>query len=399
VNEAALRAAGLDLENLPPDEEIEVIRDDDGQFTGRLRGRSVLRLFQRVLPRRVSYERRVAQSKHALQVAAQYGVTSFSDMSDDTQLRIHQQLREQDELTARVDFRFPLERWPDLLTRIQAAGPGDHWIRLGGLKGHIDGIMGTSSARFFQPYSHDSQNRGQWRALLVDPRGDFVEGQFLQYMLDADRAGLQLTIHAIGDEANHLLLNYLEQVIAENGPRDRRFRLVHAQVVGDQDFPRLGELDVLAEVQPFHLSDDMRWMEERIGRQRCRNAYAFKRIQDHGALLCLGSDWPGTSAAEYPINPLLALYAAVTRQTITGLPEEGWFPDERLDIRTAIRAHTYNGAYSTFEEDIKGSIETGKLADLVVLSENLLEIPPEKMLETKVLLTVVGGRIVHELEW
>lgn len=396
VNGAALRAAGLDINQLPLDVEIEVLRDEKGHFTGRLRGRSVLRLFQNAVPRGTTVERRLAQSRQALQVAARYGVTSMSDMSDDTQWRLHRQLLDEGGLTARIDFRFPLDRWAELAARIEAQGRGDHWIRLGGLKGHIDGIMGTSSARFFEPYSHDSTNRGRWRQLMTDARGEFVEGQFLQYLLDADRAGLQLTVHAIGDEANHVLLNYLEHVIQQNGQRDRRFRLVHAQVLADADFPRLGALGVLAEVQPYHLSDDMRWMEERIGTDRCRNAYAFRRIQEHGAVLCFGSDWPGTSAAEYPINPLLALYAAVTRQTVTGLPDAGWFPDERLDIRTAIRAHTLHGAYSTFEEHLKGSLEPGKLADIVVFADNLLEVPPERLLQAPVVTTIVGGRIVYQ---
>jgi len=230
---------------------------------------------------------------------------------------------------------------------------------------------------------------------MVDENQQFVEGKFLGYMTDIDRAGLQLSVHAIGDEANHLLLNYLEELNRTNGPKDRRFRLVHAQVVADSDFSRLGPLGVVAEVQPFHLSDDMRWMEERIGHERCKGAYAFKRIQDSGALLTFGTDWPGTSAAEYPINPMLGLYAAVTRKTLSGQPADGWFPDQRISIEEAIRAYTYNTAYGNFEEDIKGSIEVGKLADLTVLSRNLLEIPPAQILDTETLYTVVGGQIVY----
>jgi len=167
---------------------------------------------------------------------------------------------------------------------------------------------------------------------MVDEKGEFVEGKFLGYMLNADRAGLQITVHAIGDEANSVLLNYLEELNKQNGKRDRRFRLVHAQVLAPGDFKRLGELGVVAEVQPFHLSDDLRWMEERIGFERTKGAYAFKSIQASGAVLCFGTDWPGTSASEYPINPMLGLYAAVTRQTLTGEPAGGWFPNERISI-------------------------------------------------------------------
>jgi hypothetical protein len=274
-------------------------------------------------------------------------------------------------------------------------GSGDEWLRLGALKGHIDGIMGTSTARFFDGYSNDPTNRGRWRPLMVDDRGQLVEGKFLGYLLDADKAGLQITVHAIGDEANHLLLNYLEEVVKRNGPRDRRFHVVHAQVVAADDFKRFGRLGVIAEVQPYHLSDDMRWMEQRIGQKRCQGAYALQRLAEGGARLCFGSDWPGTSASEYPINPLLALFAATTRQTITGRPAEGWFPEQRLGIKEAIKAHTLSCAYAFFEEDVKGSIMPGKLADLVVLSRDLLQAKPKEILEAEVLYTVVGGKIVY----
>jgi predicted amidohydrolase YtcJ len=255
--------------------------------------------------------------------------------------------------------------------------------------------MGTSTARFFEGYSNDPSNRGRWRPLMVDGRGQYVEGKFLGHLLGADRAGLQITVHAIGDEANHLLLNYLEELVRQNGPRDRRFHVVHAQVVAPSDFPRFGRLGVVAEVQPFHLSDDMRWMEQRIGPKRCEGAYAFKRLADSGARLCFGSDWPGTSASEYPINPLLALYAAVTRQTLTGQPAAGWFPGQRIGIKEAIKAHTYDCAYAFFEERHTGSISPGKLADLVVLSRNLLEVAPRDILGAGVLYTIVGGKVVY----
>jgi hypothetical protein len=228
----------------------------------------------------------------------------------------------------RVHFRYPLDRWKELEAKGVRVGSGDDWIRLGALKGHIDGIMGSSTARFFGPYAHDPGNRGRWRPLMVDDRGNLVPGKFLGYMREADRAGLQLTVHAIGDEANSLLLDYLEALERANGRRDRRFRLVHAQVVSPKDFQRFKALRVVAEVQPFHLSDDMRWMEERIGKERCRGAY------------------------------------------------------------------TAGTAFANFEEETKGSIAPGKVADLAVLSKNLLEIEPGEILTTEVFMTVVGGQIV-----
>lgn len=395
ANAAALRAAGIDPKN-PQAADVEFLKDSQGHFTGHMKGRGVTRLFGSVAPRTFPRERRIQQTKNALAEIRKYGVTNVSDMSDDTQLDIYRELHSKGDLTVRVHFRPGLDRWKEMSERGIKVGSGDEWIRLGSLKGHIDGIMGTSTARFFEPYSNNPNNRGRWRPLMVNDKGEFVEGKFLGYMLDADRAGQQITVHAIGDEANSVLLNYLEELDRQNGKLDRRFRLVHAQVLAPKDFERLGKLRIVAEVQPFHLSDDMRWMEERIGRERSKGAYAFKSIQDSGAILCFGTDWPGTSASEYPINPLLGLYAAVTRQTLSGKPEAGWFPDERISIHEAIRAYTYNTAYANFEEKIKGSIEVGKFADLTVLSNNLLTIPSKEILNTKVVYTIVNGKIVYQ---
>jgi predicted amidohydrolase YtcJ len=395
ANQTALRWVKLDLNN-PKAPDVEFLRDSQGRPTGHMRGKGVTRLFGAFIPRNFSRERRLQQTKNALAEISKFGVTNVSDMSDDLQLELYKELHRNAELTVRVHFRPGLDRWKELSKSGIRVGSGDEWIRLGALKGHIDGIMGTSSARFFEPYAHDPKNRGRWRPLMVNEKGEFVEGKFLNYMLDADRAGLQLTVHAIGDEANNLLLNYLEELNKKNGKRDRRFRLVHAQVLAPADFKRLGQLGVVAEVQPFHLSDDMRWMEERIGPERTKGAYAFKSIQASGAVLSFGTDWPGTSASEYPINPMLGLYAAVTRQTITGQPAEGWFPNERISIEDAIRAYTYNTAYANFEEGIKGSIEVGKLADLAVLSENLLKVQPKEYLKTFILYTIVNGKIVYK---
>jgi len=394
ANQAAFRALKLDMNN-PQAPDVEFLKDGQGRVTGHMRGKGVTRLFASVIPRNFSRDRRVQQTKNALAEIRKHGVTNVSDMSDDMQLDIYRELHRTGDLTLRVHFRPGLDRWKEMADKGIRVGSGDEWIRLGALKGHIDGIMGTSTARFFQPYSNAPNNRGRWRPLMVNDKGEFVEGKFLGYMLDADRAGLQLTVHAIGDEANNVLLNYLEELNKQNGKRDRRFRLVHAQVLAPEDFKRLGQLGVVAEVQPFHLSDDMRWMEERIGRERTKGAYAFKSIQASGAVLSFGTDWPGTSASEYPINPMLGLYAAVTRQTVTGKPAEGWFPNERITIEDAIKAYTYNTAYANFEETTKGSIEVGKLADLTVLSKNLLKIAPQEILTTDVLYTIVGGKIVY----
>lgn len=394
ANTTALELAGVDVAN-PSAPGVEFDTDERGHATGVFRGEGVSDLFGQVVPDGFSRERRLSQTYNALREAARFGVTSFSDMSDDMQVELYRELKAAGELTARVHYRYFLGDWREVSDMGIARGSGDEWLRFGALKGHIDGIMGTSTARFHEAYENDPGNYGRWRTLMVDEQGQFEEGKFLGYMLRADSADLQLSIHAIGDEANGLLLDYLEELERINGEKSRRFRLVHAQVIAPGDFARLGRLGVIAEVQPFHLSDDMRWMEERIGSRRSRGAYAFKTLRDNGAVLAFGSDWPGTSAAEYPINPMLGLYAAVTRQTVSGEPADGWFPAERISLEAALEAYTINGAYSTYEEDIKGSIRAGKLADLVVLDRNLFDVPPAEYLDTVVDLAMVGGRIVY----
>ncbi|MGH7599505.1 MAG: amidohydrolase, partial [bacterium] len=280
-------------------------------------------------------------------------------------------------------------------------------IRLGAVKGHIDGIMGTSGARFYEPYDSDPEkkNRGHWRPLTwvsPDRRTELNRGPFTQMMINADAADIQVTVHAIGDEANGVMLDMIEAMTKANGPKDRRMRLVHAQVFAPRDFARLQGLGIVAEVQPFHLSDDMRWMEERIGHERCKGAYAFKTLRDKGATLSFGSDWPGTTASYYPINPIYGLYAAVTRQTVKRTPVAGWFPEEKISVEEAIKAYTWGSAYASFEENIKGTITEGKLADIAVLDHNLLRTKPVDWLDergevkVKTLYTIMDGRIVYE---
>jgi predicted amidohydrolase YtcJ len=219
----------------------------------------------------------------------------------------------------------------------------------------------------------------------------------LEYLaLQADSAGIQLSVHAIGDAGNGYLLDMMDHLIEKNGKKDRRFRLVHAQVIRPEDFKRFQGKNIIAEVQPYHCTDDMRWMEERIGHERSKGAYAFRTLWDSGAVVCFGSDSPGTNASRYPLNPMLGLYAAVTRQTLDGKPTGGWFPDERLTIEEAIQAYTLNSAYASFEENIKGSIAVGKLADIVILSDNLLKISPSKIKDVKILTTIFDGKIIFQ---
>ena len=415
ANSAALEIAGI-RSGSPDPEGIAVERDENGEPTGALFNPvsgavestvlvkdNVRALFDPLIPE-PSRQQRIQETLRAWDQMKRVGVTSYSDVtSAAVQVDIYRELREQDRMTARVRYRPPLENWQYLAGLGIRVGFGDEWIRFGSVKAWIDGIMGNSSARFYEPYTHNPSSRGIWRDIMFpferspdDPED--MQSRLERLALQADAAGLQLTVHAIGDEANGYLMDMLERIIEKNGEKDRRFRLVHAQVMTDRDIERAGDMRIVAEVQPFHVSDDMRWMEERIGRERSRGAYAFRRLWDAGAVVSFGSDSPGTNASRYYLNPMLGLYAAVTRKTLSGQPEGGWFPQEKLTVEEAIRAYTLNTAYAAYEEDLKGSITVGKLADFVVLSDNLLTMDPDGIKDVTVLTTVVGGKVVFEAE-
>jgi len=394
ANSLALKAAGITRETTDP-ENGEIVRDENGEPTGLLRG-AAAELVRKVIPP-PSKEQRLAEARRSLEEARRWGVTTMHDNTADfEQFELLQELRKSGELTSRIWARMWLSDWEKVrdyirLYRIPPAkgGWGSQYIRLGGLKAWVDGIMGNSTALFDEPYDHQPENSGRLRDVM------FPEGNLYRLVKGADLAGFTVTVHAIGDKANRILLDTYAQIFQENPARDRRFRVVHAQVVHPDDFKRFGELGLVAEVQPYHCIDDMRWMEERIGR-RARTAYAFRTLRDNGAVMSFGTDWPGTQAAYYPINPLLGIYAAVTRQTVTGQPEGGWFPQERIPIEEAIRYYTLNNAYATFEENIKGSIKEGKLADLVVLDRDILSLPPQELLKAQVVYTLFDGKIVYE---
>ncbi len=353
-----------------------------------------------------SFDQLLAESKRALEECRKWGVTTVQDMSPPNQLDVYKKLKEDGELTCRINFspsrlieysEMKDKGWViDWTDENNPQTAGDDWISFGTIKTHIDGIMGARSARFYEPYSdNDVENRfwrGGWREFSQDMPS------FKSMILKADEADIQLRIHSIGDEANAILIDILDTLNLVNGEKPRRFRLVHAQVISDKDFPRLQKHKIVAEVQPFHVTDDMRWMEERIGYERCKGAYAFKTLQDNGAILSFGSDWPGTNASYYPVNPLYGLYAAVTRQTVQGEPENGWFPEQKLSLEESIKAYTYGASYGAFEEDSRGTIEKGKLADFAVLQSNLFETAPSTWLQTEVDYTIVGGKIVHQRE-
>jgi hypothetical protein len=252
------------------------------------------------------------------------------------------------------------------------------------LKGFADGSLGSTTALFFKPYL-DAPNTSGLASDEMTP-----QGAMLDRILSADAAGLQVAIHAIGDKANHLILDMYEQAEQNNGERDRRFRIEHAQHLRGDDIGRFGKLHVIASMQPYHCIDDGRWAEKRIGSERAKGAYAFRSLLDTGAILAFGSDW-----AVAPLDPILGIYAAVTRITLDGKHPDGWIPEQKISVDDALRAYTLGSAYASFDERIKGSIESDKLADIVVLSDDILTIAPEQIRNVRVELTIFDGRVVY----
>jgi predicted amidohydrolase YtcJ len=394
ANTRALELAGLSCA-----QPVEGLVCERGRPTGIVTGAALQKLRQSMPAK--AFEQRLAEARTALDQLREFGVTGIHDITPPEQLPVYQALKQRGELTTRVYARPTLDKWDELAAVGIPHGFGDEMLKVGGLKGFVDGIMGNSTARFYEPQLH-SGKRGEWRdstntgAQSGPGSGMMPPGNMERLILGADAAGQWPQIHAIGDEAIDTLLTLYEKAIETNGPRERRFRIIHSQVLRDSSVAqRYARNGIIAEVQPFHAIDDMRWMEERIG-ERARWAYAFRTLHDAGVMLTFGSDWPGTNASWYPAEPLKGIYAAVTRQTLDGEPAGGWFPAERLDVETALRAYTVNNAYAAGEEEIKGSLAPGKLADLVVLDRDLFRIAPAEIKEARVLMTILGGKVVYD---
>ncbi len=393
ANGNALERAGLSC-----DRPIRGLECVNGRATGRVSDSALGRVRAAIAPK--TFDQRLREARAAQQHLAELGVTTIHDITPPFQLPVYTALKQRGELTVRVFARPTLDKWRSLGYAGIAPGFGDDWIRIRALKGFVDGIQGNSTARFYEPQLH-SGKRGEWRdntntgATDGPGSGMMPPGNMERLLFGLDSAGWWANVHAIGDEAIDTVLTIMEKVIRTNGPKERRWRIIHSQVIRNaavaQRYKRLG---IIAEVQPYHAIDDMRWMEERIG-PRARWAYAFRTFKDAGVPLLFGSDWPGTNASWYTANPMVILYAAVTRQTVDGKPEGGWFPEERLDLETSLRSYTVNNAWAEGEEANKGSLAPGKLADFVIIDRDLFAIPPAQLKDAKVLLTVVGGRIVY----
>jgi predicted amidohydrolase YtcJ len=387
VNTRALQLAGITAKTADPPGGVIYRDPNTKEPTGLLRD-TAMGLVSRLVP--ALSEAEIAEAvRAALVEIRKHGVTSVQDMdgSDSGTRRslfqIYQRLSKSKQLPARVRLYWPLAALNTLAQLGVLMGFGDLWLQIGVFKAFIDGSLGSTTAKFFEPYLNEPDSTG----IYVTPPGKLRDD-----ILAADKAGLAVAVHAIGDRGNAELLDIFAEVAAKNGPRDRRFRIEHAQHLRPQDYERFAKLGVIASMQPFHIIDDGRWAEGRIGAKRCASSYALRSLLDAGAKVAFGSDW---SVA--PVNPLLGIDAAVHRRTLDGKHPKGWFPEQKITVAEAIECYTLSSAYAAFMEKDVGTLEKGKLADLAVLSRDILaESERAHIAQTEVLLTMVGGRIVFE---
>ena len=383
ANTVALRTASITKATADPPGGTIVKDPKTGEPTGILKD-AAMNLVSRHIPP-ASIGEKLEAARAASRHAAKLGVTSVQDMSAGDDYDIYRQLLERGELNTRIYAVSPLPAWERLAQAGVRAASGNDLLRRGGLKGFSDGSLGSSTAWFFDPYANSTKNYG----LPADEM--FPEGAMLERVKGADKTGLQVMVHAIGDRANDHMLSMFEQVTRSNGERDRRFRIEHAQHLRLGDIPRFARTRVIASMQPYHVADDGRWAEKRIGRKRLRGTYAFRSLLDSGAVLAFGSDW--TVA---PLDPLQGVAAAVTRQTLDGKHPKGWIPEQKITVEEAVRAYTFGSAYAEFADRVKGTLAVGKLADLVILSHDIFSISAEKIKNARVVLTMVDGRVVFK---
>jgi len=383
ANSLALKRAGITRSTTSP-AGGEIVRDpESGEPTGILKDEAMDLVLSKVPEPTPEEKRRAALA--AIRHAREHGITSVHEMAYADSFEVYQELLREGRLGLRLYVYIPISE-VDLYERLKLKTPfGNDRLKIGGLKGFVDGSLGSFTALFFDPYADNASTSG----IRV---GDmFPEGVMETRLRRADRAGLQVAVHAIGDRANRIILDLYEKIFEENGDRDRRWRVEHAQHLTREDIPRFGKLGVLASVQPYHATDDGRWAIKKIGPERLAGAYVFRSLIDSGARLVCGSDW--TVA---PLDPIGGIHAAVTRRTLDGKNPDGWIPEEKITLEEAIRGYTVNAAYAEFAEARKGSIEPGKLADLVLVDRNLFEIPPESIAEAGVRMTILDGEVVFE---
>ncbi|HET9183097.1 MAG TPA: amidohydrolase [Candidatus Angelobacter sp.] len=382
ANSLALHLANITAKT-PDPPGGQILHDKQGNPTGILRD-SAQELVEKVMPP-MSHAQRMRAIHEAMDYAASLGVTSVQDMDpsyDD--VKAYSELMEDKQLDVRI-YVAPIETdWKDQAKLGIRHAFGTPFLRMGAVKGYADGSLGSETAYFFEPYTDNPRSHGLLSSEMHPPSA------MLQRLKAADAAGLQLCIHAIGDRAISMVLDIFQQIEKTNGKTDRRWRIEHSQTVAQKDFARYARLGVVASVQPYHAIDDGRWAEKRIGPQRIQRSYAYRTFLDNGVRLAFGTDWPVA-----PLSPMWTIYAAVTRATLDGKNPDGWIPEQKLTVAEAVEAYTMGSAYAEFQEDQKGSITPGKLADFVVLSDDIFHIPPSQIKNVKVEATYLGGKLVY----
>ena len=379
ANAAAMKAAGV-TKATPTPPGGEILRDARGEPTGIFKD-GALDLIGHAIPAPSPAQRDSALAR-ALAYAASLGVTATGFMSaswDD--LASFRRLEQAGRVTLRASLYLPIDEWRAVAETVKARGAGDDWVRIGGLKGFMDGSAGSRTAYFFDAYNDSAGYFG----LLQHPESDMRT-----WIGNADSAGLQIAVHAIGDRANAILLSIYDSVAKAHGPRDRRFRVEHAQHLRAEDIPKFGAEHIVPSMQPYHAIDDGRWVEQRIGPERIKTTYAFRTLLDTGAPLAFGSDWTVAT-----IDPLWGVYAAVTRRTLDGKNPDGWVPEQKIKLNEALRAYTYGNAWATFNESKWGTLAPGHYADVVVVDHNLFQMPPESLYTARVAVTIAGGKVVY----
>ena len=385
ANSAALRLAGITSQT-PEPPGGEIVRDAQGNPTGDLKDSAMDLVFKVIPP--LSHEQRLRAVRRALEYAASLGVTSVQNMNPEyADIAAYSELLQNDELSTRI-YAAPLIDQVDDQVKIGIRHAfGGPYLRIGAVKAFADGSLGSRTAYFFEPYSDEPGNHGLLNELMQPL------SLMRDRMMKADAAGLQICTHAIGDRAISTVLDLYTDVVKAHRGMERRFRIEHAQHMAEKDFARFAQLDVIASVQPYQAIDDGRWAETYIGHDRASRTYAFRTFLNHGVHLAFGTDWDVA-----PLNPLLTVYAAVTRATLDGKNPNGWFPEQKLTVEEAVEAYTTGSAYAEFQEKEKGSITPGKLADMVMLSDDIFTIDPVKIRDVKVLKTIVGGRLVWDVD-
>ncbi|MGH9734160.1 MAG: amidohydrolase [Candidatus Acidiferrales bacterium] len=386
ANSLALQLAGITAAT-PEIPGGTIIRDAQGNPTGALKDAAMHYMFKVIPP--LSHAQRISAVKRALLHAATLGVTSVQHMNPDyADISVYSELLDRGELTARIYAAPLIAQGADDQAKVGIRRAfGGPWLRIGAVKGFADGSLGSRTAYFFDDYADQPGFHG----LLADAMHPI--SRMLDGMKRADDAGLQLCTHAIGDQAISIVLDLYSEIARTDGPRDRRFRIEHAQHMSAKDFDRFAQLRVIASAQPYHAIDDGRWAEQRIGRDRASLTYPFRSFLDHGVRLAFGTDWNVA-----PLNPMLTVYAAVTRAILDGKSPNGWFPAQKLTVPEAVEAYTRGSAYAEFQENEKGSITPGKLADMVILSDDIFSIDPARIRDVQVLKTFVGGKMVWDVD-